>query len=41
MIYGYSERGMFNSIIYYLDSKQQQGQPELIGEFLEELGVKG
>jgi hypothetical protein len=40
MIYGYSERGIFNSIIYYLDSKQEE-QPKLIGEFLELLGIKG
>jgi len=39
-VYGYSERGIFNSIIYYLDSKQQE-QPELIGKFLNELGVEG
>ena len=32
VIYGYSERGIFNSIIYYLNSK-----PELIGKFLEEV----
>ena len=36
MIYGYSERGIFNSIIYYLDAK-----PELIGKFLEKLEVEG
>lgn len=36
MIYGYSERGIFNSIVYYLDSK-----PMLIGSFLKELGVDG
>jgi hypothetical protein len=36
MIYGYSERGIFNSIIYYLDSNQH-----LIGEFLGKLGVNG
>ena len=40
MIYGYSERGIFNSIIYYLDSKQEE-QPKLIGEFLEKLGING
>lgn len=37
MIYGYSERGIFNSIIYYLDYKN----PDLIGCFLEELGIQG
>jgi hypothetical protein len=36
MIYGYSERGIFNSIIYYLDANEN-----LIGAFLEELGVVG
>jgi len=36
MIYGYSERGIFNSIVYYLDSN-----PMLIGSFLEKLGMKG
>jgi len=33
MIYGYSERGIFNSIIYYLDYKR----PDLIGEFLNKI----
>ena len=37
MIYGYSERGIFNSIIYYLEFRK----PGLIGEFLEKLGVLG
>ena len=37
MIYGYSERGVFNSIIYYLDFKR----PDLIGAFLKKLGVDG
>ena len=36
-IYGYSERGIFNSIIYYLYFKQ----PDIIGDFLEKLGVSG
>ena len=36
MIYGYSERGIFNSIIYYLDANKN-----LIGEFLKVLGVEG
>ena len=31
MIYGYSERGIFNSIIYYLEYKR----PDIIGEFLD------
>jgi hypothetical protein len=36
MIYGYSERGIFNSIIYYLDANKG-----LIGKFLKKLGVNG
>ncbi|KAA6323538.1 hypothetical protein EZS27_027031 [termite gut metagenome] len=36
MVYGYSERGVFNSIIYYLNVRQ-----EMIGEFLTYIGVKG
>jgi hypothetical protein len=32
MIYGYSERGIFNSIVYYLDSNQN-----LIGKFLKDV----
>ncbi|MCL2247342.1 MAG: hypothetical protein FWC10_09590 [Lentimicrobiaceae bacterium] len=31
MIYGYSERGIFNSIVYYLD-----GNEDLIGKFLKD-----
>ena len=37
MIYGYSERGIFNSIIYYMYYKNI----DLIGYFLEELGIQG
>jgi len=37
MIYGYSERGIFNSIIYYLDLRR----PDLIGAFIGTLGVEG
>ena len=37
MIYGYSERGIFNSIIYYLDLEENQN---LIGDFLKVLEIE-